>query len=97
MSEYEQNVKDLWLNKNFTPMIEIFENEEHDKLLWEISQLRENSFQLSKIWRSKIWNGEILNMHWLSHSVNLNLKDYSCVTPVSGQIRLNGKNNCCGE
>ena len=79
-------------------MIEIFENEEHDKLLWEKIQLRENSFQLSKIWRSKIWNGEILILHWLSHSVNLNLKDYSCVTPLSGQIQAQReKINLCGE
>ena len=80
-----------WRNMNFTPMIEIFENswnEEHDKLICEKIQFRENCIRLNMSWRSKIWNEEIENMHQLSHNVSLNPKDYSCVKQVNGQIRL---------
>ena len=79
------------LSENSVLMDEISEdtwNEELNKLFLVKTQLRENCTRLSTTWRSKIWSGEIQNMHYLSHSVSLNLKDYSYWEMFNVQINL---------
>ena len=50
-------------------------NEELNKLFLVKIQFRENYTRLRKTWRSRIWNDETQNTHYLSHSMSLNLKD----------------------
>ena len=68
------------LTENSCLMNEISENtliEELNKRFLVKLQFRENYTRLSTTWRSKIWSEEIQNTHYSSHSVSLNLKDYS--------------------
>ena len=52
-------------------------NEELNKLFLVNIQFRENYTRLSTTLRSKNWNDEIQNTHYSSHSVSLNLKEYT--------------------
>ena len=66
------------LSENSILMDKISENifnEELDKLLSVKILFREIYTRLSTTWRSKIWNEEIQNTHYSSHSASLNLKD----------------------
>ena len=80
------------LTKNSILIIEIFEdtcNEELNKLLLVKIQFRENHTRLSTTWRSRIWNEEIQNTHYLTHSVSWNLKDYNYWKKFIGQRSWN--------
>ena len=80
-------------------MNEIFEdtwNEELNKLFLVKIQFAENKTRLSTTWRSNIWNEEIQNTHYLSHSVSLNLKDYSYWKIFNVQIKLSVRAYICG-
>ena len=79
-------------------MIEISENilnEELNKLFLVKIQFRENCTGLSTTWRSKIWNEEVQNTHYVSHSASLNLKDNNYWKIFNGQIKLSVREYIC--
>ena len=74
------------LTENSILMNEISENTlnvELNKLFLVKIHFRESYTRLSPTWRSQIWSEEIRNTHYLSHSVGLNLKDYSYWRPIN--------------
>ena len=64
-------------------------NEELTKLFLVKIQFKENYTRLSTRWRSRIWNEEIQNLHYSSHSVSLDLNDVYYWKPINLQIKLN--------
>ena len=53
-------------------------NEELNNLFMVKIQSREIYTRLSTTWRSRIWNEEIQNMHYLSRNESFNLRDNNC-------------------
>ena len=64
-------------------------NEELIKLLLVKIQFKEDFTGQSTTWRSKLWNEEIQNTHYSSHSVSLNLKVDNNWKLINEQIKLN--------
>ena len=60
-------------------------------LFKENAQVREDYLMLRQKWTEEIWNKEKLILFFLKSIESLNLKDWSFIKRINGQIRLNEK------